>query len=78
LPSKSDTDDRCSSGPVGAPDTVRCTPDSSVPLPTVGAATRRAKIARPTIGAGDRWLTGPSGAPLDSPVNYRHVTFSVS
>jgi hypothetical protein len=48
LPSKSGTDDRCSSGPVGAPDTVRC------PLPTVGAATRRAKIVRPTVGAGDR------------------------
>jgi hypothetical protein len=55
LPSKSGTDDRCSSGPVGEPDTVRC------PLPTVGAATRRAKIAWPTVGAGDRWLTGQSG-----------------
>jgi hypothetical protein len=31
LPSKSGTDDRCSSGPVGASDTVRCTPDSPVP-----------------------------------------------
>jgi hypothetical protein len=31
FPSKSGTDDRCSSGPVGAPDTVRCTPDSPVP-----------------------------------------------
>jgi hypothetical protein len=29
--------DRCSPGAVGAPDTVRCTPDSPVPLPTVGA-----------------------------------------
>jgi hypothetical protein len=67
LPSKSGTDDRCSSGPVGAPDTVRC------PLPTVGAATRRAKIVRPTVGAGDRWLTGQSGAPPDSPVNYSLV-----
>jgi hypothetical protein len=67
LPSKSGTCDRYSSGPVGAPDTVRC------PLPTVGAATRRAKIARPTIGAGDRWLTGQSGAPPNSPVNYSHV-----
>jgi hypothetical protein len=34
--------------------TVRCPP------PTVGAATCRAKIARPTVGAGDRWLTGQS------------------
>ena len=32
LSSKSGTDDRCSSGPVGAPDTVRCTPDSPMPL----------------------------------------------
>ena len=39
----------------GAHRTVRC------PLPTVGAAMRRAKIARPTVGAGDRWLTGQSG-----------------
>jgi hypothetical protein len=47
--------------------TVRCPP------PTVGAATRRAKIAWPTVGAGDRWLTGQSGAPPDSLVNYSHV-----
>jgi hypothetical protein len=40
------------------------------PLPTIGATTCRAKIARPTVGAGDRWLTGQSGAPPDSPVNY--------
>jgi hypothetical protein len=44
--------------------TVRCPPL------TVGAATRREKIARPTIGADDRWLTGQSGAPPDSPVNF--------
>jgi hypothetical protein len=35
--------------------TVRCPP------PTVGVATRRAKIAWPTVGAGDCWLTGQSG-----------------
>jgi hypothetical protein len=29
-----------------------------------------AKIARPTVGASDSWLTGQSGAPPDSPVNY--------
>jgi hypothetical protein len=56
----------------GAHRIVRCRP------PTVGAATRRAKIARPAVGAGDRWLTGQSGAPPDSPVNYSHVAFSVS
>jgi hypothetical protein len=54
-------------GAVGTPDTVRC------PLPTVGATTCRVKIARPTVGAGDRWLTGQSGAPPDCPVNYSHV-----
>jgi hypothetical protein len=40
------------------------------PPPTVGATTRRPQISRPTVGAGDRWLTGQSGAPPDSPVNY--------
>jgi hypothetical protein len=34
--------------------TVRC------PLPTVGAPTRCARIARPTVGAVDRWLIGQS------------------
>jgi hypothetical protein len=48
----------------GAHRTVRC------PHLTVDSATRHARIARPTIGAVDRWLTGQSGAPLDSPVNY--------
>jgi hypothetical protein len=36
--------------------TVRC------PLPTVGSATCLARIARPTVGPADRWLTGQSGA----------------
>jgi hypothetical protein len=47
--------------------TVRC------PLPTVDVTTCRAKIVRPTVGACDHWLTGQSGAPPDSPVNYSHV-----
>jgi hypothetical protein len=58
------------SGPL-AHRTVRCPP------PTIGAATRRSLIAWPAIGAGDCWLTGQSGAPPDSPVNYSHVAFSV-
>jgi hypothetical protein len=37
----------------GAHRTVRC------PLPTVGAATRRPRIARPTVGADDRWRRRP-------------------
>jgi hypothetical protein len=40
----------------GAHRTVRCL------LPTVGSATCLARIARPTIGPADRWLTGQSGA----------------
>jgi hypothetical protein len=51
----------------GAHRTVRC------PLPTVGAAMRCPRIARSTVDAGDRWLTGQSVAPPDSPVNYSHV-----
>jgi hypothetical protein len=39
--------------------TVRC------PLPTVGAG-----HASPADCAADRWLTGQSGAPPNSPVNY--------
>jgi hypothetical protein len=39
----------------GAHRTVRC------PLLTVGSATRRARITRPTVGPADSWLTGQSG-----------------
>jgi hypothetical protein len=46
----------------GAHRTVRC------PLQTVGPATRHARIARPTVGSADRWLTGQSGVLPDSPV----------
>jgi hypothetical protein len=63
-PSKNSTVDRCKNGAVGAADTVRC------PLSTIGAPTRHPRIAQPTVGAVDRWLTGQSGAPPDSPVNY--------
>jgi hypothetical protein len=35
--------------------TVRC------PHLTIGSATRHARIARPTVGPTDRWLTGQSG-----------------
>jgi hypothetical protein len=43
---------------------VRC------PHMIVGSATRHARIARPTVGAPDRWLTGQSGASPNSPVNF--------
>jgi hypothetical protein len=48
----------------GAHRTVRC------PLLIVGSATRHVRIARSTVGSVDRWLTGESGAPSDSPVIY--------
>jgi hypothetical protein len=48
----------------GAHRTVRC------PHQSVGLATHHARIAWPTVGAVDRWLTGQSGAPSDSPVNF--------
>jgi hypothetical protein len=56
----------------GAHQTVRC------PHQTVGPATRHARIARPTVGLADSWLTGQSGAPLDSPVNYSRTPPSSS
>jgi hypothetical protein len=56
----------------GAHRTVRC------PLLTVGSATRRARITRPTVGRADCWLTGQSGAPPDSPVIYSRTPPSKS
>jgi hypothetical protein len=53
-------------GLVGTPDTVRCTPDSPVPSADrrpLAWATRRARIARPTVAL------AAVGSP-DSPVNY--------
>jgi hypothetical protein len=47
--------------------TVRC------PLQTVGPAMRHVRIAWPTVGSADRCLTGQSGAPPDSPVNYSRM-----
>jgi hypothetical protein len=52
--------------------TVRC------PHQTVGSATRHTRIARPTVGAADRWLTGQSGAPPDSPVNFSRTSLITS
>jgi hypothetical protein len=56
----------------GAHRTVRC------PHQTVGSATRHARIARPTVGAADRWLTGQSGAPPDSPVIFSRTPLRFS
>jgi hypothetical protein len=38
-----------------------------------GSPRCRPQIRRLTIGAGDRWLTGQSGAPPDSPMHHRTV-----
>ena len=46
------------------------TGQSGVPNRPLLRATRRPRIVQPIVGAGDRWLTRQSGAPLDSPVNY--------
>jgi hypothetical protein len=54
------------------------TGQSGAPLPTIGAPTCRARIGRPTVGAVDRWLTGQSGAPPDSPMNYSRTTLNAS
>jgi hypothetical protein len=48
----------------GAHRTVRCS------LPTVGAGHASPADCAADRCAGDRWLTGQSGAPPDSPVNY--------
>jgi hypothetical protein len=59
--------DRWRLGAVGAPDTVRCTPDSSVPPPDcwLGHVSRR-PLARPTVGS------------PDSPVNYSRTPLNYS
>jgi hypothetical protein len=59
---------------------------------TLSGTHRTVRCAQPTVAgghaslvdcatdhcAGDRWLTGQSATPPDSPVNYSHVTFSIS
>jgi hypothetical protein len=58
---------------VGAPNTVRCTPDSPVPLSDRWLCHARTRITRPTVGLADCWLSGQSGAPPDSPVIYSRM-----
>jgi hypothetical protein len=70
--------DRCKLVAIGAPDTVRCTPDSPVPLPTVGAGHASPADLAADRCAGGRWLTGQSGAPPDSPVNYSRTPLKFS
>jgi hypothetical protein len=56
----------------GAHRTVWC------PHQTVGSPTRHARIARPTVGASDHWLTGQSGAPPDSLVIFSRTPLTKS
>jgi hypothetical protein len=56
----------------GAHRIVRC------PLLAVGSATCPARIARPTVGPADCWLTRQSGAPPDSPVIYSRTPLITS
>jgi hypothetical protein len=83
-PSNSGAADHCRFMAVGAPDTVRCTPDSPVPpadrwrgppvhtgqsgapCRPLARATRRSRIARPTVAL------AAVGSP-DSPVHHRTV-----
>jgi hypothetical protein len=48
---------------------------SGVPNRPLERDMRRPQIAQPTVGRERRWLTGQSGAPSDSPVNFSHVAF---
>jgi hypothetical protein len=63
----SGANDHCRFMAVSTPDTVRC------PLPTVGAGHASPADCATDRCAGGRWLTGQSGAPPDSPVNYSHT-----
>jgi hypothetical protein len=67
FPSYSGAADHCRFLAVGAPDIVRC------PLPTVGAGHASPADCAADRCAGGRWLTGQSGAPPDSPVNFSHT-----
>jgi hypothetical protein len=72
-PSKFGISDRCSSSLIGAPDTVRCTSDSPVHQLTVEAVHVSREDCAADRCSGDRWLTGQSGAPPDSPVHHRTI-----
>jgi hypothetical protein len=69
-PSKFGISNRCSSGLIGTPDTVRCTPDSPVHQLTVGAVYVSREDCAADRCSGDYWLTGQSDAPPDSPMNF--------
>jgi hypothetical protein len=63
---------------VGTPDTVRCTQDSLVPLPTVGAGHVSPADHVADRCEVDRRLTRQSGASPDSPVNFSRTPLNFS
>jgi hypothetical protein len=63
---------------VGAADTVRCTPDSPVPLPTVGASHVSPADHAADRCTVDRWLTGQSSASPDSALNFSRAPLHFS
>jgi hypothetical protein len=70
--------DRWRLGAVGAPDTVRCTPDSPVHTGQSGAPFR--SLARPRVSCGSRGrlLTRLTVGSPDSPVNYSRTPLITS
>jgi hypothetical protein len=56
----------------GAHRTIWC------PQPTVGWGHASRAVCAADRCAGDRWLTGQSGAPPDSPVNYSRTPLKIS
>jgi hypothetical protein len=70
-PSISGSADRWSNGPLGSP-------DSPVRQLTVGSGHASPADCAADRWRGCRWLTGPSGAPPDGPVNFSHVAFLFS
>jgi hypothetical protein len=54
------------------------TGQSGVPNRPLLRATRRPRIAQPTVGRERLWLTGQSGAPPDSPMNFSRTPRSFS
>jgi hypothetical protein len=77
-PSISGSAERWSNGPLGSPDTVWCTPDILVRQLTVGSGHASPADCAADHWRGRRWLTGQSGAPPDSLVNFSHVAFLFS
>jgi hypothetical protein len=70
IPSYFGANDRCSAKSVGAPTLSGAHRTVWCPLPIVGTGHASPADCTADRCAGGRWLTGQSGAPPDSPVNY--------